>query len=239
MKYQVQLKVYEGPLDLLLKRVKREEIPIGEIPICEIIDQFLDYFLKIAISDLEEGSRFLVLAATLLAVKARLLLPKREEEESDLECVEDEQDGMLESDMEEYLAVQEAAAVLEDKAKEWMLSYQRLSRPQDKPPEPRGTRDDVSRLVEAFQEVLERISALPEPYSVQGVPFDLDAVMSDVLMRISCQPEGMNFKELFPAASSKKEVVITFLAVLELVYEGKVRVLQNQDTEGLFLAPIL
>jgi segregation and condensation protein A len=120
LKYQVQLDVYEGPLDLLLRRLNNEEIPAGEIPVCIIIDQFIDYYMGIAFSDLEEGSRFLVLAATLLAVKARLLLPRREEEdeESDTLLDQDDEEGLLETDFDEYLAFQDAAMTLEERAAE-------------------------------------------------------------------------------------------------------------------------
>ncbi|MEG3068104.1 MAG: segregation/condensation protein A [Syntrophaceticus schinkii] len=102
-------------------------MPAGEIPVCTIIDQFIDYYMGIAFSDLEEGSRFLVLAATLLAVKARLLLPRHEEEdeESDPLLDQDDEDGLLETDFEEYLAFQDAAITLEERAREWMMVYRR------------------------------------------------------------------------------------------------------------------
>jgi segregation and condensation protein A len=108
LKYQVHLEVFEGPLDLLIKQLTNEEIPVGKISVCKIIDQFVDYYMGFAFSDLEEGGRFFVLAATLLAVKGRFLLPRREEEEdeddSDPLLEEEEQ---LETDFGEYLAFQE------------------------------------------------------------------------------------------------------------------------------------
>lgn len=236
MKYQVQLDVYKGPLDLLLRRLTREEIPADEVPVCTIIDQFLEYYLGIAFSDLEEGSRFLVLAATLLAVKARLLLPRREEEDeaSDPLLDQDDEESLLETDFGEYLAFQNAAVTLEERAREWMMVYRRPPT-QVKVPKPRGARDDLSRLVEAFQGIIERISKLPEPYMVSSVPYDLDDVMSDVLVKIKSRPDGLYFSHIFPATSGREDVIFIFLAVLELVYEGKLRVKDVQETEEILL----
>jgi segregation and condensation protein A len=236
LKYQVQLDVYEGPLDLLLRRLNNEEIPAGEIPVCIIIDQFIDYYMGIAFSDLEEGSRFLVLAATLLAVKARLLLPRREEEdeESDTLLDQDDEEGLLETDFDEYLAFQDAAMTLEERAREWMMVYRRPPT-KFKVPEQRGARDDISRLVEAFHGIIERISKLPEPYMVKSVPYDLDDVMNDVLVMIKSRPEGIYFCDFFPVDYGREDVIFTFLAVLELVYEGKVLVREAQETDELVL----
>lgn len=236
MKYQVQLDVYEGPLDLLLRSLNNEEIPAGEIPVCIIIDQFIDYYMGIAFSDLEEGSRFLVLAATLLAVKARLLLPRREEEdeESDPLLDQDDEDGLLETDFEEYLAFQDAAITLEERAREWMMVYRRPPI-KVKVPEQKGARDDVSRLLEAFQGIIERISKLPEPYMVKSVPYDLDDLMNDVLAMIKSCPEGIHFSDFFPVTYGRDDVIFTFLAVLELVYEGEIIVREDLKTDELLL----
>lgn len=239
MKYQVQLDIYQGPLDLLLKRITNKEIPAGEVSVCKIIDQFLDYYMGIAFSDLEEGSRFLLLAATLLAVKARLLLPRREVEDQESEPLldQDDEEGFLETDLGEYLVFQDAAAALEMRAREWMMVYRRPSANVEVP-EPRGARDDLSRLLEAFQGIIERISKLPEPYMVRSVPYDLDDVMSGVLEKIESHPEGICFSDFFTAVSGRDEVIFTFLAVLELVYEGKVRVKGDQEIGELLLIPI-
>ncbi len=238
MKYQVQLDIYEGPLDLLVRSVTNQEIPAYEISVCTIIDQFIEYFMGIgtAFSDLEEGSRFLVLAATLLAVKARLLLPRREEEDEESDTLLDEEDeeGLLETDLDEYLAFQEAAGTLEERAREWMMVYRRPPI-NIKVPEQRCPRDDISRLVKAFHGIIERISKLPEPYKVKSVPYDLDDVMSDVLVKINSRPKGMYFSDFFPVTSGREEIIITFLAVLELVYEGEISVKEDQETEEILL----
>lgn len=238
MKYQVQLEVFEGPLDLLIKQLTNEEIPVGKVSVCKIIDQFVDYYMGIAFSDLEEGGRFLVLAATLLAVKARFLLPRREEDED-----EDDSDPLLEeedqveTDFGEYLAFQEAAVTLEERGQQWMKVYRRPSIPV-KVSAQRSINGDISRLVEAFQGVVERISEIPEPYTVNSVPYDLDGVMESVLLKLKSNPHGLYFTEFFPAEYGREEVIFAFLAVLELVYEGKVRVKNEQEMDELLLVPI-
>ena len=102
-------------------------------------------------------------------------------------------------------------------------------------PEQRCPRDDISRLVKAFHGIIERISKLPEPYKVKSVPYDLDDVMSDVLVKINSRPKGMYFSDFFPVTSGREEIIITFLAVLELVYEGEISVKEDQETEEILL----
>lgn len=238
MKYQVHLEVFEGPLDLLIKQLTNEEIPVGKISVCKIIDQFVDYYMGFTFSDLEEGGRFLVLAATLLAVKGRFLLPRREEEEdeddSDPLLEEEEQ---LETDFGEYLAFQEAAVTLEERGRQWMKVYKRPSLAV-KLSAQRSINEDVSRLVEAFQGIVERISKIPDPYTVNNVPYDLDFVIESVLQKLKTNPQGLYFTEIFPDQYGREEVIFAFLAVLELVYEGKVRVKNDQEIDELLLVSI-
>lgn len=239
MKYRVHLEIFEGPLDLLLKQLTTEEIPAGKVSICKIVDQFVDYYMGIAFSDLEEGSRFLVLVATLLEVKARLLLPRREdrgEDEIDSLLAEEDGEGSLETDFEEYLAFQEAAVNLEERGRQWMKIYKRPSLP-IRAPVQRGVDGDISRLVEAFQGIVERISQIPEPYTVNSVSYDLDSVMESVLLKLKSRPQGLYFSEFFPADYGREEVIFTFLAVLELVYEGKLRVHNERENGELLLVP--
>ncbi len=236
MKYQVQLDAFEGSLEDLIKGLNSEEVSADEIPICTIIDQFIEYYLGVAFSELEEGSRFLVLAATLLVVKARLLLPRsQEDEDEELFLGEEDDQGLLvDADYYEYLAFQDVAATLEERAREWMMVYRRP--PQElEIPEERGVRDDVTRLVEAFQGIMERISKLPEPYIVKSAPYDLDELMVTVLEKIESVPQGIIFDDLFSFDYRRGDVIFTFLAVLELVYEGRVRIEETPDQKKLLL----
>ncbi|HAF17088.1 MAG TPA: hypothetical protein DCG84_01975 [Peptococcaceae bacterium] len=235
LKYQVQLEIYKGPLELLLKRVTREELPAEQISVSAIIDQFVEYLSGIAI-DIEEGSRFLYLAAALLAVKARLLLPCHgdEEKEEDYLWDEDHEGGLSESAINEYLVFREAAASLEKRAKKWRMSHRRPV-VRERVPVERCSGDDLTRLVKAFQGVLQRISSPLEPYVVEGITFNIDEVMEQLFTRIQTNPDGLSFKDIFNKTSGKEEVIITFLAVLELIYQGKVSVRQDVAEEVLLI----
>ncbi len=234
MKYQVQLEIYKGPLDLLLKRVTREELPVEQISVCTVIDQFVEYLSEIAVYDIEEGSRFMYLAAALLAVKARLLLPCHEGEEKEDDAPDDQYgEGLIESDFNEYLAFREAAASLNERAIKWRMTHRRPIMRQKVPGDTRG---DLDCLVKAFQGVLERISTLPEPYVVEGLSFNIDDVMDDLLTRIQSCPEGLSFNDIFNTIAEREEVIITFLAILELIYQGKVNVRQLDADEMLLVS---
>ncbi len=236
MKYQVQLEIYEGPLELLLKRVAREELPVEQISVCAIIDQVIEYLSGIAI-DIEEGSRFLYLAAALLAVKARLLLPCHEDEEKEEDDIwdDDQGEGLSESAINEYLVFREAAASLEQRAQNWRRSYRRPVI-RDKTPVERCSGEDLTRLVKAFQGVLHRLSSSLEPYVVEGIAFSIDEIMDQLINRIQANPDGLSFKDIFKTTRGKEELIITFLAVLELIYQGKVSIRQD-DAEEILLIP--
>jgi len=232
----VKLGVYEGPLDLLLKLVERQEIAVASVSVCEIVDQFMEYFMKTEFTDVEEGSRFLVIAATLLSVKAQLVLPRPEQAGSERDLDLDE-DGDIDVDFGlEYMSIQEAAATLEKRAEDWRLIHKRPAIPFQKEDLPKVNRLDISLLVTAFKEVLKR-NVPPEPYEVQAPVLDLWEKIDVVLGFLMQKPEGILFRQLFLSGAGKEELIITFLAILELVYQGKVKVRQEDHSGDIFLAP--
>lgn len=236
MKYRVKLGVYEGPLDLLLKLVERQEIAVASVSVCEIIDQFMDYFMKTEFTDVEEGSRFLVIAATLLSVKAQLVLPRPEQDATD-EGIELEEDGGIDVDFGlEYLSIKEAAAILEKRAEDWRLIHKRPAKSFQKEDLPKVKHLDISLLVSAFKEVLKR-NVPPEPYQVQAPVLDIWERIEVVLGFLMQKPEGILFREMFLPNSRREELIITFLAILELVYQGKIKVRQEDHSGDIYLAP--
>lgn len=238
MKFHVKLEVYEGPVDLLLRLLEREEVTVASVSVCEIIDQFIDYLAKTDFGDLEEGSRFLVTMATLLSVKAQLVLPRKEHDVSD-ECLKVEENDGIDVDFEpeaEYLIIKEAAALLEKRAEEWRLFYRRPALPLKEETSPKVKRLDVSLLVSAFKEVLKR-SIPPEPYRVQAPSLDIWEKIDTVMNMLAHKPGGILFREMFSPNSSKEDLIVTFLAILELVYQGKIRVKQEIPSGDIYLAP--
>lgn len=236
MKYQVKLDVYEGPLDLLLRLVERQEIAVASVSVCEIIEQFLAYFTTLDLTDIDEGSRFLVTAAALLAVKAQLLLPQPETEkpEADLAVCQDTDDTFdFQANICEYMQFREAAATLGQRAAEWRLRYKRPPvAPEDIPP--RVNRVQVARLVKAFQDLLER-NLLPEPYTVRSPALSLPEMMETVLITLGRNPGGVVFRTFFHTDSGREEIICTFLAILELVYRARIKVEQDGCSGEIFL----
>lgn len=221
--YRVRLDVFEGPLDLLLHLVKKNEVELPDIPIAEITDQYLAYLDLLRQLDLDVAGEYLVMAATLLHLKSRLLLPAEEAPEDEEQGADPRED--LARQLLEYQRFKEAA--------DGLLCRDLLDRdvftrvPEEAAP---GLREDAAYnltlgdLLDALHDVvtraqsaqaqrveLERISLRDRVYAV------LDTVRARGSVRLD---------ELFPRAASRLEVVVTLLAVLELAKNRMVRLEQ-------------
>ncbi|MGB9792071.1 MAG: segregation and condensation protein A [Thermacetogeniaceae bacterium] len=222
--------------------MKNEEIPVSSVSVCEVIDQFFHDNLKSDVADLEEGSRLVVAMATLLSVKAQLLLPKKNEHEGDENDESNEgsvfsEEGTVTEELEpgsEYLFIKEAVAFLEKKAKEWSLFCKRPPSLLQEKTIPDEKRLDVSLLVSAFREVLKRSAPL-KPYCIQSPPIDICEKIEAVMSLLAEKPEGILFQEMFSPSSSREELIITFVAILELVYQGKIRVRQENPSGDIYI----
>ncbi len=235
MGYRVKLEAFEGPLDLLLKLIAKQELAITSISVREIIEQFFDYFAKIEFTDVEEGSRFLVLAATLLAIKAQLLLPQPEQEaqiETSFLSQEETSEIAPGYDLYDYQQFREAAATLETYAQNWHLRHKRppLFLNQNPSRRSQSDREDILRLLQALKDVLARETPPPETFEVKPIP-DLGEKMEFILDQLQRKPSGLLFLEFLPSSCSREEIIVTFLALLELVYQGRVKVSQVQAQE--------
>src|SRR5215813_822845 len=140
MEYNVQLETFRGPLDLLLFLVKRHEVDIRDIPIAQVAEQFLEYLNVIELIDVEWAGEFLVMAATLMEIKSKMLLPRNEEEQTE----EDDPRLELVKQLIEYKKYKEAAALLEEQAERQMTRLSRL------PPE-------MPQLLDPAQQPLRRV----------------------------------------------------------------------------------
>jgi segregation and condensation protein A len=236
----VQLDDFEGPLDKLLRLVEKQEIDISSVPVYAVILQLVAFLEADSYDDIDTGGRFLVLASNLLAIKAHLLSPDREIAAG----AEggywngDEIDGGLAVTAEaEYLLFRDAARNLEDCARDWIRSYKRqpLQSAAEQPDRP-DLRDDVARLVTAFKEILVRVDFEPVPYQVETA-VDFDQKMDLVFGKIAGNGGRLPFHRLFENAS-RLEGVYSFLAVLELVFRGRLRLSQQQDTNEIILVAV-
>lgn len=228
--YRVKLDVFEGPLDLLLYLIEQAEIDIYDIPIAYITEEYLAYLRNIELHDFYQAGNFLIMATTLMQIKARMLLPTppRPEEETGEEA-EDPRWELVEK-LLEYKKVKEAAGILGEYEEKWNRFYSRTGgsfadRECEAPVDPVG---DITLwdLVQAFKSLLE---SLTPRFEVEGMPQEEQSVqdmMEEILVNLA-QKSRLSFSALFTGLTSRKTMVTCFLAVLELIIKQKIKVRQN------------
>ncbi|MBI4726430.1 segregation/condensation protein A [candidate division TA06 bacterium] len=227
--YQVKLEIFEGPLDLLLYLIKQQEVDIYDIPIARITQQYLEYIEIIKSLDLEVAGEFLVMAATLIKIKSKMLLPRHEELEGP-EAEDPRRD--LVQQLLEYKKFKEAASRLEEREEHQRLMYPRPKGAFEKQAEPPAESPkpevELLDLLQAFRQVVERIDKV-KLYQIVGEDITIEERLNFVLKEISVKKK-MKFSDLFVNETRKLMMVVTFFALLELIRLGHVTVTQ----EGLF-----
>jgi segregation and condensation protein A len=220
--YEVHLKdVFEGPMDLLIHLIKKNEVDIYDIPISLVTDQYLRYIDWMKSMNIDIAGDFLVMAATLTHIKSKMLLPPREDDEEDDPRIE------ITRPLLEYLQMKSAAERLSERD---ILGENTFSRTIDKKDLPIDNEDRVIKvglfeLMDAFQKLLERIPASQQ--------IDLTTDRISVKDRINelidiFEKEGsVTFDQLFDENFTKSELVATFLAILEMVKLSLVSIVQN------------
>jgi len=227
--YSVKLDIFEGPLDLLLYLIKQQEVDIYDIPISSITQQYLEYIEIMKSLDLEVAGEFLVMAATLIKIKSKMLLPRHEELEGP-EAEDPRRD--LVQQLLEYKKFKEAASRLEEREEHQRLMYPRpkgaFEKQDDAPAEPPKPEVGLIDLLQAFRQVVERIDKV-KLYEIVGEDITIEERLDFVLKEIS-EKKQMKFFDLFVNETRKLVMVVTFFALLELIRLGHVTVTQ----EGLF-----
>lgn len=222
------LPTYEGPLDLLLQLVRENQVDIYDIPIAEITRQYLERLAAWQSLDLTVAGEYLVMAATLLEIKSRMLLPAPPRDD------EADQDPRAEL-VERLLEYQRYAGVTDD-LRRWEDFRSRLFfrnaavNPDDYilPTEPGSLRGQDLALV--LQRMLGEAGTNENQISaiVPRQRFNLRLKMVEVMRAVRRQPQGVAFTELIGSACSLSDIVVTFLAVLELLRSGRARVIQRR-----------
>lgn len=226
--YRVNLDIYNGPMDLLLYLIRRDEVDIYDIPISSITEQYLKYVGLLEQLDPNMAGEFLVLAATLLEIKTRMLLPAPPPEEGAPEGLTLDPRMELVRQLLEYRAFKDAAGDLRDAAAEQSL---RFPRKPEAPaaPEPEMDLEDVQiwDLVDAFSKLMDSIGQRPKHHEVIYDDTPIELHQADILDRL--QREGrMTFASIFEGRTSRGEIVGLFLAVLELVRQKKIMAAQDK-----------
>ena len=240
----VDLPAFQGPMDLLLHLITQHKIDIYDIPIALVADQFVAAIRQMEALDIEVASEFLVLAAQLLYLKSKELLPKPKSGEEKQEDGDDYKQELVDR-LVAYRAIKEAAEQLRRSEGATGSRYFRLIDPEEivaglplKDPLESVAFGDV---LSAFRKVLERADMGDEEADVRFVSLEaipIDVVISDVLRRILLQPKGVYFGHLL-RYQTRVELVMAFLALLELLKEGKIKATQEKAAErdDIFLIP--
>jgi len=229
--YRVQFDVFEGPLDLLLHLVKKQEVDIYQVNLTRIASEFVAYIDQMRELDLEIAGEFLVMAATLIYIKSRELLPADQKPDTQV-GEEDEEDPRFEliRRLVEYKKFKDAAAELQSLETRMDQVYEHRSTPVVLPDVEPQRREPVSifDLIQAVSVILKRFNERDDVREIQADPYTVSEKMAS--LRILIQEKGrFRFSELFAEARSRSEVVVTFLAMLELTRLRHLQVIQSED----------
>jgi len=225
--YKVKLEVFEGPLDLLLYLIKRDEIDIYDIPIEHITKQYLEYLEAFKVLDLDIAGEFVVMAANLIYIKSRSLLPVSQQPPEEGE--EEDPRFELVRQLLEYKKFKEAAAYLAEREAIQSGVYGRVPEVPEFENERPLAEVSIFDLIAAFQKVLKKVAARREDLrEIFEENFTVSDKIEFLLKLTSERPTGLKFTDLFATTSSRSEIVVTFLALLELIRLKQIRVLQAE-----------
>jgi segregation and condensation protein A len=222
--------MFEGPLDLLLHLIRKNEISITDIPIALITEQYLDYLKLMKELNLDGAGEYLLMASTLIHIKSKMLLPTSPEEEE--EGGEDPRAELVRR-LLEYQTYKEAATELERRPLLDRDVFIRTVPLETEEPEQEEKIDvNLFELLEAFRRVLER--AKPEIFhEVMLEQITVEERIQDILSLLQRENRSVAFYRLFPEQASRKVIVVTLLAILELVKMKLVRVFQMAPFETI------
>jgi len=228
--YKVKLDVFEGPLDLLLYLIKRDEVDIYEISIERITRQYLEFLDAFRLLNIELAGEFIVMAANLLYIKSRMLLPA-DQQMAEEDAEEDDPRWELIRQLIEYKKFKEAAGHLREREAAQENLYARVPAAPDLAPDAENLLVEevgIFDLIRAFQNVLKRRT--PKEEDLREI-FEENFTVADKIdhvLRLINSGVSLKFEEMFPDQASRTEIVVTFLAMLELIRMKQLRVRQDQ-----------
>ncbi|MFM1768578.1 MAG: hypothetical protein RJA22_1107 [Verrucomicrobiota bacterium] len=216
--YQVKFEVFEGPLDLLLYLIKKEEVDIYEVNLTQLATQFIEYIEVMRMLDLEIAGEFLVMASTLMYLKSRELLPVDQQVTPEGEEEGEDPRWELIRQLVEYKKFKDAAAQLGDFEARQEKVYPRVPCPPEFAVEaaPLRSQAGLFDLINAVNAILKRVNQREDLRDIFEDKWTVSEKIEQVRQRIVSQSR-FRFSDLFAEATSRTEVVVTFLAVLELM----------------------
>jgi segregation and condensation protein A len=225
--YPVHLRTFEGPLDLLLHLIKKNEVDIYDIPIALVTQQYLDYLDLMHELNLDIAGEFLVMAATLIHIKSRMLLPRPDPSQED--PAEDPREALIRR-LLEHQKFKAAAELLHEReiqrSAQWGRPDERVADVVGDPPEPE-VEVDLFSLMAAFRQVLERARQRPfVPLPPEQI--SIESRIAQLLERLS-ETAACGFEDLFADVRARGGMIVTFLALLEMIRLKLVRVFQQSN----------
>ena len=222
--YAVRLENFEGPLDLLIHLIKKHEVNVYDIPIALITQQYLHYLDLMQELDLDVAGEYVVMAATLIHIKSRMLLPRPDPTQDDPE--EDPREALVRR-LLEHQRYRAAAELLHERETlreaQWLRPDGRVADLAGEDYEPE-LEVDLFSLIAAFRSVIDRARQRPM-VPIPAEQLSVEQRMEQLLERLS-ETEACGFEDLFEGAGSKPELIVTFLALLELIRMKRIRVFQ-------------
>lgn len=233
MEYNVNLKIYEGPMDLLIDLIKKNEIDIYDIPIYLITEQFLDYIKEANKINLELTSDFILMASTLIEIKSKMLLPKvKAFDDEELEEEEDPRDDLVQKILE-YEIYKEVSQKLKESASYESKAFYKLK-------EDFSSIDDidllknctVNSLSKSFKNLIKRMKSENQISEIKADPFPVEK--ATLILKEKLKEEtSFLFSDLLNEKSFIEEIVSYFLSILELVKIGLIRADQYDDYQDI------
>jgi segregation and condensation protein A len=238
--YQVKVEGFEGPLDLLLHLINRYEIDIYNIPVSKITDQYMHYIHTMQELELDLASEYLVMAATLLAMKSQMLLPNQpmEEDLDDGELEEDPREDLMRR-LIEYRKYKQAAEELKGKELDANRIYTRppmnVEDWEDEKTEVRPGEASIYDMIQAMGKLMNRAKTeKPQEAKVRRDEIPIQMRMEEILGKIDVQAGGTPFNQLFEQRT-RPHIVVTFMALLELMKSNDIVCVQQQHFDELIV----
>jgi len=236
MSYRVELQNFEGPLDLLLFLIKKNEVDIYDIPIATLTEQYLAYVQVMEMLDIDHASEFILMAATLIRIKAKMLLPKSPLDDEDEP--EDPREELIQR-LLEYQRYKEVAVNLGELEQEQRKYYPTLNYrfSQETEPEEELTteQDEVTlyELMSVFTEVLKRIPPATH-HTVERIPVTIEEQAEFILAYLD-KHERVLFTDILSEIKERIILIVTFVAILELVKSQRLKINQNKPFSEIWL----
>ena len=221
--YKVLTPVYQGPLDLLLQLIERAELDITSLALAQVTDQFLNYLKKLENKDAEEVSAFLVIAAKLIQIKSEALLPHAPIRE----LGEEDPGEALAQQLKEYKRYKEIACILKNRDKQGLKTYLRLTTPPKVQSKVDLSHFTVADLFEAAQKAIWEADNRQELGVVVPIPRVTIREKIGMIFNSLVPGKSLTFRTLLTRKNSRLDVVVTFLAMLELIKRHFIRVQQE------------